>query len=770
MRLLELFGGIGACSAALKRLGIDVEIADYVEIDKYAVQSYNAINGTNFEPQDITKWDKDIDVDMIMHGSPCQDFSLAGYQRGGDKGSGTRSSLMYETIRIVDKLNPKYVVWENVKNLLSKKHKHNFDAYLEALDELGYNNYYQVLNAKDYGIPQNRERVFTISIRKDIDTESYIFPEKQVLKLRLKDMLEEDVDEKYYLSEKMIQYISFTGTKNFKNPDCRINLDIARPLTTDQGKRAGTTNYISEELPDNFDLRVIRKYGVFDKDGKTHQAGSVYDVNGGYRQPCIEETDKIIKAGHLNYKTGNDKEHQSNVIVDEDGIAPTLYAGQYKNPLKILVKNNTKKGYQEAYEGDSINLQRLGSTTRRGRVGNQVAQTLDTQCEQGVVVKVPLKRGYSVEVRPELFDTTEIDIIGNYSKSDYNATPIVGKNGVAPTVRENHGQVTAITTKNKRIQKIVEDNDLSDKDPSFLDIYNQKVVYNECGTLKAGMDHQQGNIIYSQLRIRKLTPKECWRLMGFSDENFDKAEAIGISNTQLYKQAGNSIVVDVLYYIFANLFHIKINDENLEIRKDTKMYFNNSQNKRNLKTNIITLDELFDIEKLITKNPQLYAELCEKYPVKKECIYIIQYAHPEVKENVSETPKATEEAPVSLEDNQESSKVQMSSIYGEIKAKDKNVENSGESVAENVENNVENSTESSNDFPEDFLPLYSVGEKITISYSYGEITEHITIKKIDLSYNEDNTPNKYYYTYEVDESGEVKTMAEDFLVDHEVTK
>lgn len=169
IKLLELFGGIGACSAALKYLGIDYEVVDYVEIDKYAVASYNAINGTNFEPQDITKWDKNIYADLIMHGSPCQDFSLAGLNAGGDKGSGTRSSLMYETIRIVEKIKPKYVIWENVKNLLSKRHIHNFNAYLEALEKLGYINYYQVLNAKDYGIPQNRERVFTISIRKDLN-------------------------------------------------------------------------------------------------------------------------------------------------------------------------------------------------------------------------------------------------------------------------------------------------------------------------------------------------------------------------------------------------------------------------------------------------------------------------------------------------------------------------------------------------------------------------------------------------------------------------
>ena len=114
-KILELFGGIGACSKALEKLNIEYEVVDYVEIDKYAVKSYNAIHGTNFEPQDITTWDKQLDIDLIMHGSPCQDFSLAGKQNGGDEGSGTRSSLLYETIRIVSNLKPKYV-WENVKN------------------------------------------------------------------------------------------------------------------------------------------------------------------------------------------------------------------------------------------------------------------------------------------------------------------------------------------------------------------------------------------------------------------------------------------------------------------------------------------------------------------------------------------------------------------------------------------------------------------------------------------------------------------------------
>ena len=395
IKVLELFGGIGACSKALERLGIEYEIADFVEIDKYAVKSFNAMHGTNFEPQDICEWDKDIEADLILHGSPCQDFSLAGKQAGGDEGSGTRSSLMYETIRIVEKLKPKYVIWENVKNVISKKHIHNFNNYIERMKELGYRSYYQVLNAKDYGIPQNRERVFTISIRNDIEKE-FKFPPKQELKLKLKDMLEPEVDEKYYLSDKMIKYISATGTANFRNPDSKINLDIARPLTTDPNKRAGTTNYLSNELPDNYNL---------------------------------------IQIGQL-YGTKKESNPQDGRIYDGDGLTPTL---DTKHTPKLLIKNNTKKGYLEAKPGDGVYT---NPSTKRGTVQKSMIQTLTTFQDKGVVLP--------------------------------------------------------------------------------------------------------------NLRIRKLTPKECWRLMGFNDSDFDKAEKVN-SNAQLYKQAGNSIVVNVLEAIFQEL-------------------------------------------------------------------------------------------------------------------------------------------------------------------------------------------------------------------------
>ena len=311
IKVLELFGGIGACSKALERLGIDYEIADYVEIDKYAVKSFNAMHGTNFEPQDICKWDKDIEVDLVMHGSPCQDISLAGLQKGADEGSGTRSSLMYETIRIVKKLKPKYVIWENVKNLISKKHKHNFDIYIEILQELGYRSYYQVLNAKDYGIPQNRERVFTISIRNDIEKE-FIFPPKQELKLRLKDLLEDNVDEKYYLSEKNIDYIC--------------------------------GNAINENLKDIYD----RSKSKFNKE-------IAYTIN----------TKIDRRLGDSNY-----------VIDGEEEIS-------CKDFLKI--RNANKKGYLEAYEGDGVDISSR-MKYHRGTVQKQSTQTLDTQCNIGVVV------------------------------------------------------------------------------------------------------------------------------------------------------------------------------------------------------------------------------------------------------------------------------------------------------------------------------------------------------------------------------------------------
>ena len=169
LRLLSLFSGIGAFEKALTNIGVDYELVSFSEIDKFAINSYCAIHEVNkmINLNDISKIDiKSLptDIDMITHGSPCQSYSISGKQKGGDKGSGTQSSLMWYTVEIVKHCKPKYIIWENVKNVLSKKHKHNFEQYVKDLEDIGYTSYYKVLNAKDFGIPQNRERIYCISI------------------------------------------------------------------------------------------------------------------------------------------------------------------------------------------------------------------------------------------------------------------------------------------------------------------------------------------------------------------------------------------------------------------------------------------------------------------------------------------------------------------------------------------------------------------------------------------------------------------------------
>ena len=381
MKVLSLFTGIGAFEKALKNIGIDYKLIGFSEIDKYAIKSYCAIHNVSEEKNlgditkiDITKLPKDID--LITHGSPCQDFSVAGKQAGGDLGTGTRSSLMWNTINIVTYCKPKYVIWENVKNLLSKKHRHNFDSYLSIMESLGYNNYYDVLNAKDYGIPQNRERVYTVSIRKDIDNGKFLFPEKEILKLRLKDMLEDKVDEKYYLDNAKISKI--------KN-----------------------SSFIQEKR------RIQEKEycdAILARDWKDPKCVQVGNLEGG-------KWDRINESCRRVYS--------------EEGISPTIHTCQ-------------------------------GGNT-----------------EPKVVQRTPLK----------FLNRNQRNIKGDYAY----CVDSCNSSGI------------------KEIDK-------------------------------------------NNIRIRKLTPKECWRLMGFTDEDFEKAANVPTSNTQLYKQAGNSIVVNVLEKIFKNLF------------------------------------------------------------------------------------------------------------------------------------------------------------------------------------------------------------------------
>ena len=431
----------------MRNLGIDHEVVAIAEIDKFAIKSYEAIHGETFNLGDVSQVEIDDipDHDLFTYSFPCQDISVAGNGLGLDEGSGTRSGLLWECQKIIAGKKPRYLLLENVKNLVGKRHKPNFDKWVEWLEEQGYTNYHQILNAKDYGIPQNRERVFVVSVLGE--HEPYKFPEPVELDLRLKDILESEVDEKFYLDEEKVNKLI-------------INSD-------------------------------------------TSAIGYIPRTNG--------------------------TQHQSNTVYKTDAESPSMQARDYKDPVKVLIKNATKKGYLEATHGDGVDLAYPESKTRRGRVQSGLSQTLDTGDSKGVVIAA--SRGRNPE-------NTSDRTVGSPTEQRLE----INKQGTSNTITTVQKDNYVIEPKDESV--IIDDTMGFEKEARVYTDYSPSLRASRSG-LKT--------IEEQPFRIRKLTPKECWRLMGFSDEDFYKAEEVN-SNTQLYKQAGNSIVVDVLEAIFKQLF------------------------------------------------------------------------------------------------------------------------------------------------------------------------------------------------------------------------
>ncbi|MGL5126302.1 MAG: DNA (cytosine-5-)-methyltransferase [Fusobacteriaceae bacterium] len=445
LKVIELFAGVGSQTQALKNIGVDHEVVGIAEINKYAISSYMQLHGETPILGDITTIESLPSADLWTYSFPCQDVSVAG--KGLGIKEGTRSGLLSHVERLLgSSIKPRYLLMENVKNLIGKKHKPDFDIWCKKLEEFGYKNFYQVLNSKDYGIPQNRERVFMVSI---LGEGNYTFPDKKELNIRLKDILEEQVEEKYYLSQKLLdKFVKYEKIDTLPE------------------------NEITDCLP------VV--------DYKQHkqiiQLGTIKESDKGWDNP------------------------QCKRIYSVEGISPTLNTcgGGQREP-KIRVTEATKIDYKEAFVGDSINLEQPNSKTRRGRVGKGQANTLTTSCNQAVIVA---SRGRYINNQRDISTgaTTE-------QRLEFNSQ---GVSNTITTVQKDNLVFEPCVLKDEYINKF---NDV-DKDHHF--------------------------------RIRKLTPKECWRLMGYKDEQFDKIQ--GISNSQLYKQAGNGIVVNVLEAIFRNLF------------------------------------------------------------------------------------------------------------------------------------------------------------------------------------------------------------------------
>lgn len=373
LKVLELFAGVGTQAMALKRLAneyedFNFEVVGISEINKFAIKSYNAIHGEtkNFGDISLINTDELPDVDLVTYSFPCQDISTSGKQGGLAKGSGTRSGLLWECEKIIRAKRPKYLLMENVKNLVSKKHKPHFEKWIETLNSYGYTSYYACLNSKDFGVPQNRERIFMVSILGE--HKPYEFPKGFELNKKLKDVLEDKVDDRYYLS---------------KVKQDRFKLDLS-----------------------NF-------------------------------------------------------------------------------------KSKTSK---------------------------------------------------------------DIIVVGNTAPSNYQAHKVISSEGICCTVMENHGAGIQII----EFPCICASRGRNPDNPSLrvagLET-EQRIEINKKGVSNTITTVQKDNyVIEKDFKLRKLSELETWRLMGISDEDFYKAKASGVSNTQLYIQSGNAIVVDVLYHIFKELF------------------------------------------------------------------------------------------------------------------------------------------------------------------------------------------------------------------------
>lgn len=285
IKIIELFAGVGSQAMALRNLRLDYEVVGISEIDKFAIKSYEAIHGEVHNFGDISKIEELPYCDLLTYSFPCQDLSVAGKQKG--IGKGTRSGLLLEVERLLLKAKengtlPKYLLLENVKNLVGKKFIKDFERWLSFLNSLGYYSNWEVLNARDYSIPQNRERVFVVSSLENIH---YVFPKKQEQKLKMKDLLEEYVPEKYYLTEKFIRCMSdMTNRNGFVrgerfNPRELEECNVAFAITTRAGYRV-TDNFIKAggKIRKLTPLEVWRLMGFSDNDFYAAKSAGISDA------------------------------------------------------------------------------------------------------------------------------------------------------------------------------------------------------------------------------------------------------------------------------------------------------------------------------------------------------------------------------------------------------------------------------------------------------------------------------------------------------------
>lgn len=475
MKVLSLFSGIGAFEKALDNLGVFYELAAYCEIDKYASKSYAAIHDVSEDLNlgDITKVDEKAlpkDLDLITYGFPCQDISIAGRQKGliDEDGKQTRSGLFFEALRIIQETKPRVAIAENVKNLTGSKFKEQFALVLRSLNEAGYNNYWKVLNLKDFGIPQNRERVFIVSIRKDIDNGKFTFPTGFTLYIRLKDLLEDEVDERYYMSNKAID-----GLNRRKEQNAKKGNGFGWKPTTGDGVATTLSTSSGTKMTDNYII-------------------------------VSNHTERVITVGNVN-PSGHG---MNGNVISEQGLSSTLTTNKGEG-LKILVGNRHPCVLEES---------KVFAAVMRGRYNE------DGKVEQHI----------------EVSDREYANTITSVQKDSLACEVGMTEPAVLCPKRTEYG---------KAIRKAYEAGEVWESRHAMTTLEPRTDgISNTLTTVQ-----KDNYVMEPTQRIRKLTPKECFRLMGFDDRDHAKAASVN-SNTQLYKQAGNSIGVPCVEYILMSLF------------------------------------------------------------------------------------------------------------------------------------------------------------------------------------------------------------------------
>ena len=574
---------------------------------------------------DISKVERLPYADFVTYSYPCTDLSVAGKGEGmvnkcdkcgytwpinfeepkynnicPDCGNidikSTRSGLLGQVQRLLavsyeERTLPKYLLLENVKNLVGKKFKPQFDAWINWLDLIGYNTYYQVCNGKHYGVPQNRERIFAISIRKDVDVKGFIFPETIPLETRLKDVLEKNVDERYYLPDDRIEKIL---TSTFMQEKKRIQ-------TTDVCDTLLARDWKDPKCVPVEELEPIRLGGLYDGEDGRHQAGAIWDkdaisptldtMQGGNRQPFIVDEIKVVG----NYMPSN---HDASRVVDIDDIAPTVKENHGtvtaiaepfivasrgrnpENPSDRTVGAPTEQRLEPNFSGCTNTLtsvqkdnyvcepiveKNLWTETQKkmitedGNIKRYINSDIVDEFNVGDCADISFPNGYNKANR--VFEGYSPAINGTTTQSsfivkepivydDYNSRISADQDAIN-TLTCNCG-ASAERNGVKIIEPVIVEDFYQSREPR---VYAEAAptIRSERVGLKAANGEFEEVVERIKWRIRKLTSKECWRLMNFTDEDVDRA-ARYVAASGLYKQAGNSIIVACLIAIMASLF------------------------------------------------------------------------------------------------------------------------------------------------------------------------------------------------------------------------